>query len=486
MEWTREMRYRKIEEVSEENYQKLLQDTAGARWRQRYHIQPPTGLLNDPNGFVYHNGLYHLFYQWFPLGEVHGIKYWYHLTSEDLVDFTELGAAISPDTLYDSHGAYSGSGIVVDDEIKLVYTGNHRTSEWERIPYQLTAALHGNTVQKNRPFIEGAPDGYTEHFRDPKVWQEDETYYAVIGAQRLDETGTIVVYESNDFIDWTMKGEIQTNYQSFGYMWECPDYFRLDDRDVVLFCPQGVEAQGMKYQNIYQSGYITGQLDKDRLCMAHGEFIELDRGFDFYAPQTTLSQDGERLLVGWMGLPDTNYPTDNDHWAHCLTLPRVLTLKEDKLYQQPLKALEKRRITKAQFKLEADALEIDRGEVYELIVEVEENHSEIICIDLRVSADEYTRIKYDSQRQLLSLDRTSSGQLPTNVDGTVRTVALNQALYKLQIFVDISSVEIFVNNGEEVLTSRIFPGESSDGISVSLHNGSAVLNITKYELREGL
>ncbi|GGB11123.1 glycoside hydrolase family 32 protein [Macrococcus hajekii] len=487
MEWTREQRYTKLDQMSEENYQSLLDATAQSKWRQHYHIQPPTGLLNDPNGFVFHEGQYHLFYQWFPLGPVHGIKYWYHLTSTDLVTFNELGPAILPDTLWDSHGAYSGSGIVVNNEVKLMYTGNHRTQDWQRVPYQLVATLKGNQVSK-QPVIEGPEAGYTEHFRDPKVWYEQGMYYAVIGAQRDNMTGTIVVYQSPDFQHWTFTGELATDYEDFGYMWECPDYFELDGQDIVLFCPQGIEPAGDAFNNIYQSGYLMGHLDKENFNFSHDHFIELDNGFDFYAPQTTLGPQGERILIGWMGLPDTDYPTDNENWAHCLTLPRVLSVENHKLMQRPLPALTQLRGTVETAEGYAMKHNVKlhpyEGDCYELIVDVLENESTEFYIELRVSKKESTRLIYNQADKCFTLDLFDSGKLGQSLKSYTRSVILEADLKKMQIFVDESSIEIFLNDGEKVMTSRIFPGEDARGIRTSTESGQVYFRFTKYDLKE--
>ena len=115
MEWSREERYRKIEDITEEEYENIKQKVKSSPYRQKYHIQPNTGLLNDPNGFSYFKGKYHLFHQWFPLGPVHGVKYWYHLSSADLVLWEDEGIAMAPDTVYDSHGVFSGSALPVKD-----------------------------------------------------------------------------------------------------------------------------------------------------------------------------------------------------------------------------------------------------------------------------------------------------------------------------------------------------------------------------------
>ncbi|TDM00774.1 glycoside hydrolase family 32 protein [Macrococcus carouselicus] len=485
VEWTKEERYKRLEEIPAEQYQALLEETTQSKWRQHFHIQPPTGLLNDPNGFVYHEGLYHLFYQWFPLGPVHGLKYWYHVTSSDLVSFESHGPVIIPDTKYDSHGAYSGSGIVQDNRVKLVYTGNHRDSDWQRIPYQIVAALESDKVTK-KTIIEGPAPGYTSHFRDPKVWYENGYYYIVIGAQRTNSTGTIVIYESDDFNDWRFKGELGTEYNEFGYMWECPDYFELDGQDVVLFCPQGIEKSGDQFNNTYQSGYLIGDLDKETFRMEHGEFTELDNGFDFYAPQTTLGANGERILFGWMGLPDTDYPTDAENWAHCLTIPRVLSVENGRLRQRPLPALEKMRgaVETAEGYAMKHNIKLHpyEGSCYELIVDVLENESTEFYIELRVSKKESTRLIYNRADKRFTLDRFDSGALSEKVEGFTRSVVLEEDLTKLQIFVDESSIEIFLNNGEKVMTSRIFPRKDATGIRTSTESGQVYFKFTKYDL----
>src|SRR5688500_10458641 len=121
MEWTTEKRYRRFEDESPEAMQELKEKVNACLWRQAFHIQPTTGLLNDPNGFAFYNGYYHLFYQWFPLGPVHGLKYWYHVKSKDLVHWEDEGTGIAPGAFFDKHGAYSGSAIEHDGNLYLIY-----------------------------------------------------------------------------------------------------------------------------------------------------------------------------------------------------------------------------------------------------------------------------------------------------------------------------------------------------------------------------
>ena len=340
-EWTKEQRYQKYEDVDQQTIEKLTEQVNQSEYRQTFHIQPIIGLLNDPNGLIYFKGNYYVSHQWFPLGPVHGLKYWYTYQSKDLVDFKAIGPTIKPDTKDDSHGVYSGSAFEYNDHLYYMYTANHRDSDWNRISTQHIAKMSkdGSINKFPKAVISAPPFGYTQHFRDPKVHVQDGVYYAMIAAQNIKKQGRILQYRSTDIVNWEFQGEVQTNLDDFGYMWECPDYFNLNGYDMLLFCPQGIASEGERFKNIYQSGYIMGQYDINNLTMNHADFHELDYGFDFYAPQTFLDENGQRILIGWMGLPDINYPSDADGWAHCLTIPRVLTIESGNLKQRPINAL---------------------------------------------------------------------------------------------------------------------------------------------------
>lgn len=484
-EWTREERYRTILEATDEEMKKLKEKVDGCPYRQKFHIQPTTGLLNDPNGFSYYNGEYHLFYQWFPLGPVHGVKHWYHVSSKDLVNWKDCGVGIIPTEYFESHGAFSGTGMVHDDKLYLFYTGNTRNEEWVRRPYQCLAIMDSdNKIIKKQAIIEELPEGYTDNFRDPKVFKENDKYYCIIGAEKKDgNVGTIVVYQSDNLLNWTFKSEIKADFEERGFMWECPDYIKFEDKAALLFCPQGLKPEGDKYNNIFQSGYFVGdKIDFDNCEFNHGEFQELDRGFDFYAPQTTKCSDGRYILVGWMGLPEIDYPTDENGWAHCLTLPREISLCNGKLIQKPVKELKKLRKSERIEKYILDNMEVDVEGFKETIYEVECEFKNIkgknIGIKLRKGQQEETLFYYDIENKKLILDRSRSGVSFAEQYGTKRKCSYDSQNLKLQIFVDTSSVEIFVNDGEEVFTGRIFTPKSSDGISVFAEGyGKAELKI---------
>ncbi|MCD8880126.1 sucrose-6-phosphate hydrolase [Staphylococcus kloosii] len=490
-EWTRDERYQRFEEVPQDKLEALRAQVQHSNYKQVFHIQPESGLLNDPNGLIYFNGEYHISHQWFPLGAVHGLKYWYNYTSEDLVHFEPHGPILKPDTKNDSHGVYSGSAFEYDNHLYYMYTGNARDGEWQRHASQLIAKVNQDkTISKfPKPVISQPPEGYTEHFRDPKVFKKEDTYYAIIGAQSIQQNGRVVLYRSTDIVHWQFMGEIETKLTEFGYMWECPDYFNLDGFDILMFCPQGIEPSGDKFNNIYQAGYIIGQLDVDNLTMNHADFNELDNGFDFYAPQSFIDAQGQRVLIGWMGLPDVNYPTDEENWAHCLTIPRVLSIEDGKLKQRPIKALQQLRFNEETALGYANKytrqLHPYEGKQYELIIDVLENETTELYFELRSSRRNSTLIKYNKREQKLTLDRSESGPLPNPVEGTSRSTILDTPLSQLQIFIDTSSIEIFCNDGERVMTARIFPDEDATGIKTSTESGQAYLKFTKYELKEG-
>lgn len=484
--WTKEALYKPIEAATHEELEQLKKQVEACPWRQKFHIQPPTGLLNDPNGLAFYQNEYHFFYQWFPLGAVHGLKYWYHIKSKDLINWEPQGIGIRPNHYYDNCGAYSGSSIEHNGDLYLMYTGNHRDENWVRHPMQVIAIMKSNgQINKSpKPVIKEVPSGYTKHFRDPKVFKVGNTYYAIIGAQRTNQTGCAVLYESCNLLDWTFCGEIKTSLQDFGYMWECPDYFELGQKGILVFSPQGLEPIETKYQNIYQSGYMIGEhLDLESKTFSHNEFHELDHGFDFYAPQTFQDDQGRRILVGWMGLPEILYPTDKNGWAHCLTLPRVLKLIDDQLYQVPVCELKKLRKEHCELDTMVDSVvTFGTGVHYELECEFSNIHANEVGLNLRVGANEKTVIKYDRVSKRVILDRSEAGDPVAVKYGTTREIPYEFERLSVRIFMDTSSIEVFINDGQYVMTSRIFPTNHDNKIQVFATKGSCEVKMTKWTI----
>ena len=434
-------------------------------WRNHFHIQPPTGLLNDPNGLIYHDGKYHVFYQWHPNEAVHGLKYWYHITSSDLVTWESDYRIVEPDSLYDNHGAYSGSAFIIDDKIELFYTGNHRDENHNRIPYQVRAELLTDKIGDKLPLINGPQDGYTDHYRDPKILFKNNKFYMILGAQRSNLTGAAVVYTSIDAHKWDFEYELKTSFDKEAYMWECPDIAEVNDKDVLIFCPQGSFNTPEMLTNIYPVVYSVGRFnDLDGEFISDDDFSLLDYGFDFYATQTFLDENKDTTLIAWIGLPEMEYPTDENNWAHVLSVPRQLKVINGHLHQLPHPKLSALRNTLTD--------DYNNHETYELKIA---DITSSLTLDIYRSETERFRLHYNHESEQLTLDRSNlTHQFGTN-RGTTRV--LNVKLTDLWILRDTSTVEIFINNGLYTMTSRFFPEvikgnieiESTDSLKIELY-----------------
>lgn len=470
------MDYRLMKELEEKSVNEKKETVDKDYLRQKYHIQGIVGLINDPNGFSQFKGKYHMFYQWNPLGTDHKNKTWGHSVSDDLLHWERKKTGLRPDTWYSKDGVYSGSAIDIDGKLYLFYTGNVKDGEGNRESYQcLAVSEDGENFERWEPGIINQPDGYTRHIRDPKIWEKDGKYYAVLGIQSEKLEGKVVLYSSENIKDWKFEGEIAGantgGLKDFGYMWECPDYFTIKDEktgeivELLVVSPQGLEPEGDLYNNKFQTGYFFGKLDyaKPQFEIS-SEFVEIDRGNDFYAPQSMEDDKGRRLITGWMGIPEEeDFPTAENEWIHCLTLPRELKVIDGKLYQKPIAEMDTLRGEKISFSGNVNGeVEIGKGLAYEITVKFRDISSNF-GIKLRASENSETVVKFDFDEKKLVLDR-SKGRQP---DKRVRKVFLGDISdLELRIFVDSSSIEIFVNDGEEVFSSRIFPEKGAEKIKV--------------------
>lgn len=421
-------------------------------FRPIYHLAPPTGLLNDPNGLIFDGENYHIFYQWFPYDAMHGMKHWQHLMTKDFRHFCQ-GELLIPDELFESHGCYSGGAILWQDKIVAFYTGNtRRASDNQRVPHQNIAIFDksGKLLEK-RCIIDQPPAGYTEHVRDPKPFITPEGKIRfVLGAQRDDLTGTALLYEMDDLNSPPrLLSELSVNAfdNQNVFMWECPDLFQLGGKDVFVWSPQGKNRESEQYQNNFHAVYALGELAG---AMLQAEQIEeLDYGFDFYAPQTV--ENSDRILIGWVGLPDLQYPTDRYKWHSMLTLPRKLTLKNGKIYQQPLAEIYAQLGERQTIQLAGEQTIADLDRSY---LQISVENRPLVLEFFRNPQGQKLRLSYENG--VLTLDRTATEQSELMEKfGSLRHCRLEK-LEKLEIFFDRSVVEIFVNDGEKVLTSRFF------------------------------
>ncbi|MBW9146442.1 glycoside hydrolase family 32 protein [Clostridium sp. CM028] len=456
----------------------------GDKWALKYHIMPKIGWLNDPNGLCYFKGEYHVFYQYSPLDARGGLKFWAHYKSKNLLRWDDLGIALYPDSEFDRDGVYSGSALVEGDELYLFYTGN--VKEEGNHDYVLTGrqqnvicvkSLDGinfgekKVVLTNKDF----PENFTLHVRDPKVWKENNNYYMVLGARGKDNKGYVLLYKSKDLVDWNLQSTPAGGLEGLGYMWECPDFFTLEEKDVLIISPQGISVKGYLYNNIYQSGYALGSFTENKKNFNYEQFIELDRGFDFYAPQTFKDNKGRRIMIAWMGLTDvTQYsnPTIKNFWQHALTMPRELFIVNEKLIQRPIKEMEELRKNHIAFKTSINGEKVFKelkGEILELKLDVEK-----LSGDFQLIMRNDCKVIFNEDEQIFELSLGQSGY------GRVNRIVKLEKLESIWIFSDTSSIEIFINGGQEVFTTRFYQCEEDEGVKVTC-NG--IVSINKWDIR---
>lgn len=479
MEWTRETRYRAYADWSAETLLKLQAQAANSQYQLGYHIRPSSGLLNDPNGFSYYNGQWHVFYQSFPFGAAHGLKSWMHLVSDDLVHWKDLGLALAPDTKFDSHGAYSGSALPVDDKLFLMYTGNHRDQDWIRHPFQLGAWMDqaGQITKLDEPLIT-QPAHTTDHFRDPQVFKHRDLYYIVLGAQDKEtKTGKISLFSSKDLKEFTDLGYLEFTEAEMGYMIECPNLIFVDDKPLLVFCPQGLDKDVVAYDNIYPNMYLLGedvQLNKAKFEAGANQIQNLDDGFDVYASQAFNTPDGKAYLISWVGLPDVSYPTDEENWASCLSQIKELSLKDGKLIQHPVVSMadlrEKGISLQTAEKVNAKQQIIaESGEQYELKLTLDTDQNGTLHLAGNDDLSQSLKLEFSTGKDAyLTVSRADIGAQFATEFGTTRTISLpDQKALDLEIFIDHSLCEIFVNGGEHVITLRFFAEAGNKQIALT-------------------
>lgn len=453
----------------------------GDKWRNTYHIMAPIGWINDPNGLCQFKDEYHCFHQYSPLHPVGGIKCWGQYTSKDLVNWEERDIPIYPDIDEDRDGVYSGSAFVKDDTIYFFYTGNVKhegdhdyiLSGREQNVILITSKDGINFSEKKVLLRnEDFPGNMSLHVRDPKVWEEDGTYYMVLGARGKDDKGYILLYKSKDLYNWSLHSIPAGGQETMGFMWECPDIFKLSGKDIFMFSPQGLEEEGYKYKNVYQSGYTVGSFKDNKKELQLDQFIEIDRGFDFYAPQTFEDSKGRRIMIGWMGVPDAvehKNPTIENFWQHQLTIPRELVLKGDKVYQIPIKELETLR---KEYK-EINNVPLEEGVALELFT----SNSFELKLDFE-NSNEFT-IEFREDCKLSFKDGLFKLMLGKSGYGRDERAVEIKSVDKLQIFSDNSSLEIFLNDGEEVFTTRIYNDKVDKYFKVK---GDGEVSIEKWNI----
>lgn len=466
------------------------------------HLPARIGWMNDPNGFSYYRGRYHLFYQYYPFETKWGSMYWGHAVSDDLLHWGYLPVALAPDKPYDGGaGCFSGSALALPDgRHMLMYTGvaaAGRKPDGTLAMRQTQCLAFGDGIDyekyEGNPVIDEAllPEGMsTEHFRDPKVWIEgDGTFRCVVAG--LDESGfgQILLFKSEDGLHWDFGCVFARNDMQIGTMWECPDTFELDGVQVLLVSPQNMLPEGDEFISGNGTLCLLGHRDGET-----GEFVAesrqaIDYGLDFYATQTMLSPDGRRIMIAWMQNWDSIAMGGEQSWFGQMTLPRELSVRDGRLYQQPVRELEKARRNRVAYgdvDLEgALSLEGVSGRVIDLLLTVRSSDESEPYREFSIwfAQDErfHTSLSFWPAERMLKLNRKHSGLRRAIVYHRTCAVPDFDGTLDLRIVLDRCSVEIFVDGGERVLTMMIPTDHSADRITF-FSDGRAVLDVEKYDI----
>lgn len=403
-------------------------------WKQNLHLEPEKGWLNDPNGLVYFNSTYYIYHQY--SYEAKGAKkYWYAYSSKDLINYIDNGVVLSPDNELDISGSYSGSANIENDEMVFYYTGNvkkvgnydfvHNGRISNTIKFKSKDGI--NFTKKELLFTNEDYPNMSNHVRDPKIFEKNDNKYLILGARDKFDYGCLLVYRNDEYFK-TIYSE-----KNLGYMWECPDYFALDKKEIFIFSPQGISYTYPNYVNKYQVGYSVINEEIENVEKIDN-FKLLDYGHDFYAPQTFIDEDNERVMIAWMYVPDSSYtnPTLEFDYQNCLSIPRVLKFENDKLVQK---------IHKSVYKLFANKIENDEFSKNTFYFSKKETG------DFKISIDKL-EIKYTNEKLEISLNETSYGRDNRSFDILIDNI---------EIVFDSSSFEIFINNGEFTFSSRYYP-----------------------------
>ena len=471
-------------------------------FRNTFHPMPPCGWMNDPCGFVFYNGQYHLYYQHNPFSAKWGVMYWGHMQSGDLIQWRGLPIALAPDKPYENFlGCFTGSSLVFDDKLHIFYTG---------VSFKGQQACHAVSkdgirfLKAKKPVIPVSqrPAGANiMSFRDPKVFFRDGRYYCLVGAGYREKNlrgGQICLFQSKDRINWQRLPSILTDTTLGCGIFECPDIADVDGVDVVLTNLMYYRrADDDRFQNLNSSVYLLGKFDghTNAFTQYSADYEIIDYGTDFYAPQTAKTQDGRVIMIAWANGWKRTIPTAylGQRWAGCMTLPRELSVRQGKLIQKPVRELSHYRKNPIRMEnIEVTnnlRLEGVSGKTIELILQVDVSKGERFSVQLRAGANHGTAFCYDKKTGSMILDRFGSGESIAPLhklekDCSVRKcpLTLSDGMLHLHIILDTSIVEVFMQNGEKVMTATIYPPDDARDIVFDAAGKVTMKRLEKYDI----
>ena len=462
--------------------------------RPAVHLAPRIGWMNDPNGFSRYGDRYHLFYQYNPYGTDWGAPFWGHVVSEDLVTWEHLPAALAPDEDYDRDGCFSGTAITHPDGRHMVmYTGfvlDEEDPQGRGIQCQCLAWGDGREYVKSpaNPVLTGAdlPRGGDPHeFRDPRLWQEKDGTYRVLLPNNDPERGTrLLIYRSDDGESWSSGKVFLKNEDRLGWMWECPDLFSLDGKQVLLLSAMDEAPNKRVYA-------LLGEVDREKEAFLKESARILDQGFDFYAPQTVETEDGRRILIGWLQNPDTAGDRPKDlPFCGMMSLPRELRREGGRILQRPIGELEAYRtepVIRRDLRLEDEEIRIDgiTGRVLDLELNLrpEERGFRSFALRFARKGDSWTEFRFEPEDGLVFLDRSRAGPEKATFHRKQIKIRGNGEELQLRMILDRYSAELFIDQGENVLSTLVYADSDAEDITFNV-SGSAIMDIAKYGIKE--
>ncbi|WWR14840.1 glycoside hydrolase family 32 protein [Lachnospiraceae bacterium JLR.KK008] len=416
--------------------------------RDKVHLKAPGNWINDPNGFIYYKGCYHLFYQYFPYAPIWGTMHWGHAVSKDLVNWEHKGIALFPSKYGDQNGCFSGSAVEHEGRLYLYYTGIHyETPDPDNIHVcledrfeacqMLLVSDDGETFDnffRKTVVIPPVCDrriGDRTDTRDPKVWRGSGGWYMVVGSKTEEGQGKLLFYKSADLLQWSLSGSVSK--PGLGRMWECPDYFETEGGGVLMFSPMGFLKDGRQKEE--QAICMRAVFDEETCDMDisdHWQYI--DYGLDLYAAQSTTDAQGRRVMVAWMRMPEAV----NGAWIGMYCIPRVVEVSNGHIYFRVHPDVDQaysRRIASVQ---EAE------GAGYRLSLEIEDG--ETVNVGGYLIRRQGTRITTDRSSVFAGCcGYRLRFETPDVKDG-----------WHLDIYAERNLIEVFVNHGEYVISNVVY------------------------------
>ncbi|MEY8284459.1 glycoside hydrolase family 32 protein [Lachnospiraceae bacterium 50-23] len=462
------------------------------KMRQRYHFMGETGWINDPNGLIYYKGKYHFFFQFNPYYGHWDYMHWGHAVSEDMLHWEYLPVALAPSEPYDDHmrgGCFSGSAIEHDDKLFLMFTGVTNDGKGFEQVQCIAYSEDGIHFEKyaGNPVLT-PPDGVPSHqFRDPKVWKHKDTYYMVCGASRAGKAQALL-YRSEDMLHWTFFNVLAESRGEWGYMWECPDFYPMGDKYVLMVSPMGAGERTVVY--------MVGDFDYETGKFSYQLSGEIDWGHDYYAPQSFVAPDGRRLITAWANCWDWMPfwkdwgPSYKEGWCGSFNIVREVQKTEDgTLRFLPIKELESIRTDEKrleQLVLGEEETEVKAGDgvsfEIKFRIDLENTDADALLLYLRCGDQRKTVCTFDFRNAELSVDRNNSDGWSVGVSHSTMYLKGKKEL-DVHIFSDQSSVEIFTDDYKNNHSNNVFAGNEQNRIKMCTRGGNVRLtDIETYGL----